>query len=154
MQTRYQLGFTLIELILVIVLLSIVSAVALPRFFDNSTFDQRVLFDDTLNAVRYAQKVAVASGCNIRFSVNNNRYSVFKDNSCNSGDFSSNIPVKHPANSSENYTGTQNTIALTAIHTHTTFDALGRADNDNTISVGSRRISIIAATGFSYDSTP
>ena len=154
MDHRNQLGFTLIELILVIVLLSIVSAVALPRFFDNSTFEQRVLFDDTLIAVRYAQKVAVASGCNIRFSVYNNHYSVFKDNSCNSGNFSSNIPVKHPANSSENYTGTQNTIALTAIHAHTTFDALGRADNDNTISVGSRRISIIATTGFSYDSTP
>ncbi len=150
----YQHGFTLVELVMVIVLLAIISTMALPRFFNTSPFDERVLFDDTLNAVRYAQKVAVASGCNIRFSVNNNRYSVFKDNSCNSGNFSSNIPVKHPANSSENYTGTQNTIALTAIHTHTIFDALGRADNDNTISVGSRRISIIAATGFSYDSTP
>jgi len=54
----HQLGFTLIELILVLVLLGIVSAVALPRFIGSSGFDERVLFDDTLNAARYAQKVA------------------------------------------------------------------------------------------------
>ncbi len=146
-----QRGFTLVELILVIVLLAIISAIALPRFFNQSSFKERVFFDDTLNAVRYAQKIAVATGCNIRFSVSANSYSVLKDNSCNSGSFSSNIPVKHPADSTENYTGAQNNVSLTAVHSNTTFDALGRADSDNTISVGSRQISIIAATGFSYE---
>jgi MSHA pilin protein MshC len=154
MHTRHQLGFTLIELILVIVLLSIVSAVALPRFFNNSTFDERILFDDTLNAIRYAQKSAVATGCNIRFSISTNSYTVFKDDSCDSGHFSSNLTIAHPADGNVAYTGSQANVSLTATHANTTFDALGRADSDNTISVGFRRISIIAATGFSYDSTP
>ncbi len=150
----HQLGFTLIELILVIVLLGIVSAVALPRFIGSSDFDERVLFDDTLNAVRYAQKMAVATGCNIRFSISANSYSVFRDNSCDSGNFSSGLTVNHPANGESSYTGKQANVSLTATQANTTFDALGRADIDNTISVGSRRIAIIAATGFSYDSTP
>ncbi|PHS22883.1 MAG: prepilin-type cleavage/methylation domain-containing protein [Methylophaga sp.] len=150
----YHLGFTLIELILVIVLLGIVSAVALPRFIGSSGFDERVLFDDTLNAVRYAQKVAVATGCNIRFSISANSYSVLRDNSCDSGNFSSGLTIRHPATGESNYTGKQANVSLTATQASTTFDALGRANTDNTISVGFRRISIVAATGFSYDSTP
>ncbi|MFW5426915.1 MAG: Tfp pilus assembly protein FimT/FimU [Methylophagaceae bacterium] len=153
-RSHIQIGFTLIELILVIVLLGIVSAVALPRFMGTSGFDERVLFDDTLNAVRYAQKVAVATGCNIRFSISANSYSVLRDNSCDSGSFSSGLTVHHPANGENSYTGSQADVSLTATQTNTTFDALGRAGTDNTISVGTYRITIIAATGFSYDSTP
>ncbi|MBL1320618.1 MAG: prepilin-type N-terminal cleavage/methylation domain-containing protein [Methylophaga sp.] len=153
-RSYHQLGFTLIELILVIVLLGIVSAVALPRFIGSSGFDERVLFDDTLNAVRYTQKVAIATGCNTRFSISANSYTVLRDDSCDSGNFSSGLTVNHPANGESSYTGKQANVSLTATQTNTTFDALGRADNNNTISVGFRRISIIAATGFSYDSTP
>ena len=150
----HQLGFTLIELILVIVLLGIISAVALPRFTGSSGFDQRVLFDDTLNAVRYAQKVAIATGCKTRISISANSYTLLRENSCGSDDFSSSLTVEHPATGESSYTGSQADVSLTATQANTTFDALGRANTDNTISVGSRRIAIIAATGFSYDSTP
>ena len=151
---HYQSGFTLIELILVIVLLGIISAVAIPRFSNTSSFDERVLFDDTLNALRYSQKVAIASGCNIRFTINNNSFSVLRDDSCDSGNFASGLTVNHPASGEANYTGSQANISLTATQATTTFDALGRANVDNTISIGSRQISIVSATGFSYDSTP
>lgn len=153
-QPHRQLGFTLIELVFTIVLLGILSAVALPRFIGSSGFDERVLFDDTLNAVRYAQKVAVATGCYTRFSVNANSFSVFRDDSCSSGLFTSNLTVSHPASGEASYTGSQSGVNLTSTQTTTTFDALGRADADNTITVGSRQISVIATTGFSYDSTP
>lgn len=149
-----QQGFTLTELILVIVLLSILSAIALPRFFSRSTFDERVFFDDTLSALHYAQKHAVAMGCNVRFSINNNRYTLFRDDSCNSGNFSSSLGVFHPATGELGYTGAQGNINLTATHGNTTFDSLGRADSNNIVTVGTRQISIIATTGFSYDSTP
>lgn len=152
--TQHQRGFTLVELILVIVLLSILSAVALPRFFDRNDFDERVFFDDTLNAVRYAQKVAVATGCNIRFSISANSYSILRDDSCSSGNFSANLAIKNPTTNEDGYTGSQANISLTASNTNTTFNALGKADADNIISVGARKINIVAATGFSYDSTP
>ena len=147
-------GFTLIELVMTIVLIGILSAIVLPRFFSRSSFDERVFFDDTLNAVRFAQKSAIATGCNTRFVVNNNSYHVLRDDSCSSGNFASNLAIRNPTTHEIGYTGSQANITLTATHANTTFDALGKADSNNMLTIGSRKISIIAATGFSYDSTP
>ena len=47
-------GFTIVELVTVIALLGILSAVAGPRFFAGDDFQSTFFFDDTLAAVRYA----------------------------------------------------------------------------------------------------
>ncbi|MBI2994812.1 MAG: type II secretion system protein [Gammaproteobacteria bacterium] len=59
-------GATLTELITVIVLLGIVSVFAAARFFSKSDFDERGFFELAIQATRYAQKVAIASGCDVR----------------------------------------------------------------------------------------
>lgn len=53
-------GFTLVELIVVIVLLGIVASIAGPRFANKAIFDERGFADEVRAAIRYAQKVAVA----------------------------------------------------------------------------------------------
>ncbi len=55
-----QRGFTLTELIAIIVIGGILAAVALPRFFDRSVFDSRGFYDQVISTLRYAQKAAVA----------------------------------------------------------------------------------------------
>ena len=54
-----QQGFTLVELILVIVLMGILAIYAAPRF-NSSDFNARGFHDQTLALLRYAQKSAVA----------------------------------------------------------------------------------------------
>lgn len=58
-------GFTLVELIIVIVLLGIISVVALPRFADRSDFQARGFQDETKSLLRYAQKAAIAQRRNV-----------------------------------------------------------------------------------------
>ncbi len=53
-------GFTLVELVMVILMLGILSVFAVPRVFDRGDFDARGLHDVTLSYLRYAQKSAIA----------------------------------------------------------------------------------------------
>ena len=62
-------GFTLIELIMVLVLAGILAIAVMPRFADRSTFDTRGFFDQSIDMLRYAQKVAIAQRTNVFVNV-------------------------------------------------------------------------------------
>ena len=53
-------GFTLIELIMVIVILGVLAVVAAPRILNIGDFAARGFHDETLSILRYAQKTAIA----------------------------------------------------------------------------------------------
>lgn len=57
---RTEQGFTLIELIVVMIVIGILAVIVAPRFANRSDFDARGYFDGTLSVLRYAQKTAVA----------------------------------------------------------------------------------------------
>jgi MSHA pilin protein MshC len=53
-------GFTLIELIMVIVILGVLAVFAAPRILNTGDFTQQGFHDETLSLLRYAQKTAIA----------------------------------------------------------------------------------------------
>ena len=58
-----------------IVLLGILATFAVPRFFSKQPFSARGYSDELASAFRYAQKVAVASGCEVSISIDTSGYS-------------------------------------------------------------------------------
>jgi MSHA pilin protein MshC len=55
-----QHGFSLVELITIMLILGVLGAVAMPRFFERSTFDARGFYDQVISTLRFAQKTAIA----------------------------------------------------------------------------------------------
>lgn len=61
----FQRGFTLVELVTIIVIAGVISVVALPRFFDRGMFDNRAFSDEMKATLRSAQKLAIAQHRNV-----------------------------------------------------------------------------------------
>ncbi len=65
-------GFTIIELVMVMVLAGILAVAIIPRFAKKSAFDERGFFDQSIDMVRYAQKVAIAQRRDVFVNVSTN----------------------------------------------------------------------------------
>ncbi len=73
---RFLKGFTLVELITTILIIALIAAVGSSLFFNINVFRQSGFYDETISAVRYAQKYAVASGCAVQVRVSGNGYTL------------------------------------------------------------------------------
>jgi MSHA pilin protein MshC len=87
---RHSQGYTLIELVTVMVIVGILASVAGPHFFDQTTFTQRGYADEVTAAFQFAQKAAVASDCPARVNLTAGSYAVQQQaasgNTCNTSD--------------------------------------------------------------------
>jgi prepilin-type N-terminal cleavage/methylation domain-containing protein len=82
-------GWTLVELTITLAVAAIVIALAAPRSFDRNAFAVRGYAADLASAARLARTVAVASGCRVQLTIDNNGYRARRGTSlgshCNAG---------------------------------------------------------------------
>lgn len=145
-----QSGFTLPELVMVLVLTGIVGAVAIPRFFNLDVYQQRFIYDQVLSAARYGHHAAVSSGCATQLAVTSSGFQLLRNDNCLSGgapSFSSN-PVVHPSDDTSAFDVSSLPSGVTLSAATVTFYADGTANADAQINVSSRTITITAATGY------
>ena len=144
-------GFTVIELVFVIVIIGILGAIAGPRFFNNSAFSARAYYDELANAVRYAQKVAVASGCRVRVNIATAAYDLSQQTAlnghCDAADITFPVPVLLANGQSVSGVAPSSVTAAPAVVF--IYDALGRTNlvSDQTINVASWSLLIQAESG-------
>ncbi len=71
--TSKQSGFTLIELVTVIVILGLLAVVAVPRFANKGSFESRTVEDKLISAARHAQQLAMskAVSANVQLQTDN-----------------------------------------------------------------------------------
>lgn len=151
MRFNKQHGFTFIEIVLTLIIVSVVAAIALPRFFTTSAFDQRGFSDELINALRYAQQYAVASHCGVRVQIAPNSYTLFR--AVTSATCASNTPgayfvkLVNPSRRPEAFTATAPKGITMSSH-DIIFTAQGSSSTTQTITVGSAQIRVEATTGF------
>jgi len=114
-------GFTIVELVAVIVITGIIAAIAAPRFIGRDAFDARGAYGTLTSALRYAQKTAIAQRTNVFVNVNLGTRTICLGytNNCN-------VAVLDPATKAAYIKILPNNIALNTPTPTIGFDALGR----------------------------
>jgi MSHA pilin protein MshC len=59
-------GFTVVELVMALVIAGVLAVIAGPKFFSTVSYQRKVYYDQVLNSVRYARKLAVATNSYIQ----------------------------------------------------------------------------------------
>lgn len=151
MQNR-EAGYSLVELVLVIVILATIGVLAGPRFFDKAPFDERGYYDELASALRFAQKIAVASGCSVAVDIAANSYALTQQaplaGHCDPADSSFPVPVR--LSTGDIMAGTAPSGVTAAPPVTIVFDALGRTGfaANQVVSVGARTMIVQADSGF------
>jgi MSHA pilin protein MshC len=138
-------GFTLVELVVIIMILGILAVVVMPRLTDSSAFDARGFSDELAALVRFGQKVAIAQHRNVYVVTSGGAVSLCFDAACSQ-------PVPNPAGG--NFTkAAPSGVSLTGASL--SFDALGKPSAPATFTVGatgftSRTLTVEKETGYAH----
>jgi MSHA pilin protein MshC len=89
-------GFTLPELVVVLLLIGILAAFAAPRL-NVQRFERQIFADELINAIRYARRTALQSGCPIRLTAEASSDTVVAEYTGAGGDPCPASPLPHPS---------------------------------------------------------
>ena len=146
----------MVELVIVVVIIGLISVATLPRLFKTERFELAAFHNQALNAIRYAQKIAVSMGCEVQVSHTSNTISLNMRASCTSGSFTT--AIDSPGNTGTAYVKTAPSgITITSSGFPIYFDRGGRSHNsggtvaNTSMQVNTKDITIIGETGYAYE---
>jgi MSHA pilin protein MshC len=118
---RREAGFTIVELVAVMVIAGTIAAIAAPRFVGKDAFEARGSYGTLSAALRYAQKTAIAQRRNVYAVINTSARTVCLGytSNCSSS-------VIDPATQAAYSKILSNNVTITASTTPIGFDGLGR----------------------------
>jgi MSHA pilin protein MshC len=142
-------GFTLPELVMVLVIMGILAALVGPRMLSSRNFASRGFYDEAQAVVRYAQKTAVAWRRSVTVCVAANEVLAISNANCGAPTI-----LVHPATGGELRSVAPSGVTLSPIGSFS-FDGLGRPSAPVTIVLTStiaddpaRQIVVVAETGY------
>ena len=146
-------GFTLVELVMVMVILGLISIVVLPRLSDTSTFRATAFRSEVVSALRHAQKSAVSHRRLVCVTVRSNGVNLtiaqtYGSTACNGSMVGPDGSVTYASSSEDLITGGTGTIYFQPSGTVSS-NASGSAPTNYTISFyGMPAITVVGATGY------
>lgn len=140
---RRAFGFTLPELVAVIVIISVLAAVALPRF-NQTAIDTTWFTEQVKAAVRYAQRQAVAQRRLVYVAVAGPPSAQLRlcyDAACSQ-------PLRNLTDGGNYTLAVPNGVTLSASASPFSFDGLGQPSSAVALSVNGSAVTVAAETGY------
>lgn len=155
-----QRGFTLIELIMVMVMLGVLAAVATPKLIGISVFNTRGFHDQSLAYLRFAQKTAIAQRRTVCVAFTSSSLTLTIASSANTSNCTVAGTLIGPQGESPVVLSAKTGVSYSATPTAFNFDSLGEpitaagsAQATQTIQVSgaSNSITIETTTGYVHE---
>ncbi len=134
-------------------LVAVLAVSAWPRFVDRAEFDEHAYVGTAFTAARFAQKLAIATGCDVEVKVNSAGYALRYRSACRGGAFDQS--VSHPARPGA-FAETPPAGVVIPASTEFYFDPIGRPRNAagallvvaTDVVIGGSTMRVEAETGF------
>ena len=136
-----QHGFTLVELVMVLVLAGVLAVFAAPRLFNTSDFNARGFQDETLSLLRFAQKTAIAQRRTVCVTFAGTSGASLTIASAPSV-FTCNTALRGPKGDSPATVTAKAGVAYSAVPTSFNFDGLGQPVNTSGTQVATQTIQV------------